>query len=154
MANNLDTIAKTMPKLKLDMGDEWKNQKKLSILKLMLKYVDDCWRVLTNHLHATSKNNHALNKKQRHLYKDAFKMFNNHLTSVHKVQTRWLITNVKLRNEFQNAVEKAVLDPYDAFVKEACLHNFSKKNEDKYIQYTRDSIQKMIGELFQGANRD
>ncbi|MED6135331.1 hypothetical protein PIB30_045450 [Stylosanthes scabra] len=72
---------------------------------------------------------------------------------LHRKQCEWRVPDWELRESLQLAVTIIVLPAYRSFVKRfGPLVESGKSRDKKYIKYTIEDLERMLGEFFQGNN--
>ncbi|KAK7391541.1 hypothetical protein VNO78_19957 [Psophocarpus tetragonolobus] len=88
----------------------------------------------------------------RAIVKDRFKAFNVMFEELHQKQSQWTVPDTELRESLRLAVAEVLLPAYRSFVKRFGPLVESGKNPQKYIKYTAEDLDRMLGEFFEGKN--
>ncbi|BAT94623.1 hypothetical protein LR48_Vigan09g103000 [Vigna angularis] len=88
----------------------------------------------------------------RAIVKDRFKAFNIMFEELHQKQSQWTVPDTELRESLRLAVAEVLLPAYRSFVKRFGPLVESGKNPQKYIKYTAEDLDRMLGEFFEGKN--
>ncbi|MED6135329.1 hypothetical protein PIB30_117718 [Stylosanthes scabra] len=88
----------------------------------------------------------------RALVKDRFKTFNVMFEELHQKQSQWTVPDTELRESLRLAVAEVLLPAYRSFVKRFGPLVESGKTPQKYIKYTAEDLDRMLGEFFEGKN--
>ncbi|PKI43021.1 hypothetical protein CRG98_036599 [Punica granatum] len=88
----------------------------------------------------------------RALVKDRFKTFNMLFDELHQKQSQWTVPDTELRESLRLAVAEVLLPAYRSFVKRFGPLVESGKTPQKYIKYTAEDLEHMLGEFFDGKN--
>ncbi|RDX91492.1 Exocyst complex component EXO70A1 [Mucuna pruriens] len=88
----------------------------------------------------------------RAIVKDRFKTFNTMFEELHQKQSQWAVPDTELRESLRLAVAEVLLPAYRSFVKRFGPLVESGKNPQKYIKYTPEDLDRMLGEFFEGKN--
>ncbi|XP_020222710.1 exocyst complex component EXO70A1 [Cajanus cajan] len=88
----------------------------------------------------------------RAIVKDRFKNFNVMFEELHQKQSQWTVPDTELRESLRLAVAEVLLPAYRSFVKRFGPLVESGKNPQKYIKYTPEDLDRMLGEFFEGKN--
>lgn len=88
----------------------------------------------------------------RALVKDRFKTFNVMFEELHQKQSQWTVPDSELRESLRLAVAEVLLPAYRSFVKRFGPLVESGKTPQKYIKYTAEDLDRMLGEFFEGKN--
>nr|ATP84483.1 Exo70A1 [Corylus heterophylla x Corylus avellana] len=88
----------------------------------------------------------------RALIKERFRTFNMQFEELHQKQSQWTVPDSELRESLRLAVAEVLLPAYRSFVKRFGPMVESGKNPQKYIRYTAEDLERMLGEFFEGKN--
>ncbi|XP_022742852.1 exocyst complex component EXO70A1-like isoform X2 [Durio zibethinus] len=88
----------------------------------------------------------------RALVKDRFKIFNMQFEELHQRQSQWTVPDTELRESLRLAVAEVLLPAYRSFLKRFGPLVENGKNPQKYIRYTAEDLDRMLGEFFEGKN--
>ncbi|OVA07131.1 Exocyst complex protein Exo70 [Macleaya cordata] len=86
----------------------------------------------------------------RAMVKDKFKAFNLQFEELHLRQSQWTVPDSELRESLRLAVAEVLLPAYRSFIKRFGPLIESGKNPQKYIRYTPEDLDRMLGEFFEG----
>ncbi|XP_028805156.1 exocyst complex component EXO70A1 [Neltuma alba] len=88
----------------------------------------------------------------RAIVKDRFKTFNIMFEELHQKQSQWAVPDTELRESLRLAVAEVLLPAYRSFVKRFGPLVENGKNPQKYIKYTAEDLERMLGEFFEGKS--
>nr|VDD34745.1 unnamed protein product [Brassica oleracea] len=88
----------------------------------------------------------------RGLLKERFKMFNMQFDELHQRQSQWTVPDTELRESLRLAVAEVLLPAYRSFLKRFGPLVESGKNSQRYIKYTAEDLERLLGELFEGKS--
>lgn len=88
----------------------------------------------------------------RALVKDRFKNFNMQFEDLHQRQSQWTVPDTELRESLRLAVAEVLLPAYRSFVKRFGPMVENGKAPQKYIKYSAEDLERMLGEFFEGKN--
>ncbi|KAL6130245.1 hypothetical protein ACLB2K_068626 [Fragaria x ananassa] len=88
----------------------------------------------------------------RAIVKDRFKAFNMQFEELHQKQSQWTVPDTELRESLRLAVAEVLLPAYRSFIKRYGPLVENGKNPQKYIRYTAEDLERMLGEFFEGKN--
>ncbi|KAE8037986.1 hypothetical protein FH972_010534 [Carpinus fangiana] len=88
----------------------------------------------------------------RALIKERFRTFNMQFEELHQKQSQWTVPDSELRESLRLAVAEVLLPAYRSFVKRFGPMVETGKNPQKYIRYTAEDLERMLGEFFEGKN--
>ncbi|KAF3670982.1 Exocyst complex component EXO70A1 [Capsicum annuum] len=86
----------------------------------------------------------------RSTVKDRLKIFNMQFEELHQRQTQWAVPDTELRESLRLAVAEVLLPAYRSFIKRFGPLVDSGKNAQKYIRYSAEDLDRMLGEFFEG----
>ncbi|KAJ4804647.1 Exocyst subunit exo70 family protein A1 [Rhynchospora pubera] len=86
----------------------------------------------------------------RALIKDRFRSFNIQIEELYQRQCQWTVPDPELRESLRLAVAEILLPAYRSFIKRFGPLVENSKNPQKYIKYTPEDLEKMLGEFFEG----
>ncbi|XP_042502569.1 exocyst complex component EXO70A1-like [Macadamia integrifolia] len=86
----------------------------------------------------------------RAMVKDRFKTFNIMFEELHQKQSQWTVPDSELRESLRLAVAEVLLPAYRSFIKRFGPLIENGKNPQKYIRYTPEDLDRMLGEFFEG----
>eukprot|EP01018_Ginkgo_biloba_P012251 Gb_18937 [translate_table: standard] len=89
----------------------------------------------------------------RALLKERFKAFNIQFEELHQRQTQWTVPDSELRESLRLAVAEVLLPAYRSFLKRFGSLIDGGKNPQKYMRYTPEDLERMLGEFFEGKPR-
>ncbi|KAG2669475.1 hypothetical protein I3843_14G036100 [Carya illinoinensis] len=88
----------------------------------------------------------------RALVKDRAKIFNTQFEELHQKQSQWTVPDTELRESLRLAVAEVLLPAYRSFVKRYGPLVENGRNPQRYIKYSADDLERMLGEFFEGKN--
>ncbi|KAL3647320.1 hypothetical protein CASFOL_008288 [Castilleja foliolosa] len=88
----------------------------------------------------------------RAIIKDRLKTFNIQFEELHQKQSQWTVPDSELRESLRLAVAEVMLPAYRSFIKRFGPMVESVKNPQKYIRYTPEDLEHMLGEFFEGKS--
>ncbi|KAL7147066.1 hypothetical protein ABFS83_06G083500 [Erythranthe nasuta] len=86
----------------------------------------------------------------RTIIKDRLKTFNVQFEDLHQRQCQWTVPDTELRESLKLAVGEVLLPAYRSFIKRFGALVESGKNPQKYIRFTPEDLEHMLGEFFEG----
>ncbi|KAF7852135.1 hypothetical protein BT93_L0528 [Corymbia citriodora subsp. variegata] len=90
----------------------------------------------------------------RALVKDRFKTFNMQFEELHQKQSQWTVPDTELRESLRLAVAEVLLPAYRSFVKRFGPLVETGKAPQKYIKYSAEDLERMLGEFFEGKTNE
>ncbi|KAL9225021.1 hypothetical protein vseg_000993 [Gypsophila vaccaria] len=88
----------------------------------------------------------------RALIKERLKTFNVQFEELHQRQSQWTVPDTELRESLRLAVAEVLLPAYRSFIKRFGNMVETGKNAQKYIRYTPEDLERMLGEFFEGKS--
>ncbi|KAL2326623.1 hypothetical protein Fmac_025681 [Flemingia macrophylla] len=88
----------------------------------------------------------------RAIVKDRFKTFNTMFEELHQKQSQWTVPDTELRESLILAVAEVLLPAYRSFVKRFGPLVENVKSTQRYIKYTAEDLERILGEFFEGKN--
>uniref|UniRef100_A0A2P2M165 Exocyst subunit Exo70 family protein n=2 Tax=Rhizophora mucronata TaxID=61149 RepID=A0A2P2M165_RHIMU len=88
----------------------------------------------------------------RTLIKERFRSFNMQFEELHQKQSQWTVPDTELRESLRLSVAEVLLPAYRSYVKRFGPLVDGGKNPQKYIKYTAEDLERMLGEFFEGKN--
>ncbi|KAG9138848.1 hypothetical protein Leryth_007484 [Lithospermum erythrorhizon] len=86
----------------------------------------------------------------RAIVKDRLKTFNTMFEELHQRQSQWTVPDSELRESLRLAVAEVLLPAYRSFIKRFGPLVENGKTPQKYIRYTPEDLDHMLGEFFEG----
>ncbi|PSR98789.1 Exocyst complex component EXO70A1 like [Actinidia chinensis var. chinensis] len=86
----------------------------------------------------------------RAIVKDRLKTFNIQFEELHQRQSQWTVPDSELRESLRLAVAEVLLPAYRSFIKRFGALVESGKAPQKYIRYSAEDLDHMLGEFFEG----
>ncbi|KAK4786310.1 hypothetical protein SAY86_002999 [Trapa natans] len=83
-----------------------------------------------------------------------FKTFNMQFEELHQKQSHWTVPDPELQESLRLAVAEVLLPAYRSFVNRFGPLVESGKTPQKYIKYTVEDLEHMLGEFFEGKSRN
>ncbi|XP_072998419.1 exocyst complex component EXO70A1-like [Typha latifolia] len=82
--------------------------------------------------------------------KERFRSFNIQFDELHQRQCQWTVPDQELRESLRLAVAEILLPAYRSFIKRFGPLIENGKGPQKYIKYTPEDLERMLGEFFEG----
>ncbi|OAY67927.1 exocyst complex component EXO70A1-like [Ananas comosus] len=82
--------------------------------------------------------------------KERFRSFNVQFEELHQRQCQWTVPDQELRESLRLAVAEILLPAYRSFIKRFGPLVDSSKNPQKYVKYSPEDLERMLGEFFEG----
>ncbi|XP_038971826.1 exocyst complex component EXO70A1-like [Phoenix dactylifera] len=82
--------------------------------------------------------------------KERFRSFNMQFEELHQRQCQWTVPDQELRESLRLAVAEVLLPAYRSFIRRFGPLVENGKNPLKYIRYTPEDLERMLGEFFEG----
>ncbi|KAG6690446.1 hypothetical protein I3842_10G016800 [Carya illinoinensis] len=85
----------------------------------------------------------------RAVVKDRFKTFNTQFEELHQRQSQWTVPDSELRESLRLAVAEVLLPAFRSFLRRYGPMIENGKNPQKYIRFTPEDLERMLGEFFE-----
>ncbi|XP_062091729.1 exocyst complex component EXO70A1-like [Humulus lupulus] len=143
------------------LGDDWVQRHRRIVQQHANQYKRICWgkilqcltiQGLTSSGGGSSVGGDGGNSSgvSRALVKDRFKIFNMQFEELHQKQSQWTVPDTELRESLRLAVAEVLLPAYRSFVKRFGPLVENGKNPQKYIRFSAEDLERMLGEFFEG----
>eukprot|EP00897_Mesotaenium_endlicherianum_P006653 jgi/Mesen1/6015/ME000306S05280 len=156
LMNNMHYMVRSLRKsdAKELLGDDWVQRHRRIVQQHATTYQRTAWQKALQCLNSQGLTSGGSNDSvNRQALKDRFKAFNMAFEELYLRQCAWLIPDPELRGAVQLQVAEVVLPAYRAFLKRFAPILEHGKNPGKYLKYTVDDLEKMLGEFFEGKQR-
>ncbi|CAI5473908.1 unnamed protein product, partial [Closterium sp. Yama58-4] len=146
MMNNVQYIARKVKgcELRMLVGDDWIRDRADTAQQQANEYLKVAWNRVMAPLREVLTTS-FLNPKGS--LKEIFKQFSTLFEEACRVQRAWMVNPGPLQQELHQAVRYRVLSLYTLFYK---THGATLRHQSKYIKYTPQQVNEMIGSLFEG----
>uniref|UniRef100_A0A0C9S811 Exocyst subunit Exo70 family protein n=1 Tax=Wollemia nobilis TaxID=56998 RepID=A0A0C9S811_9CONI len=144
------------------LGDDWVQRHRRIVQQHANQYRRTAWGKILQCLAAQGlsssggsgpADSSASSGVSRALLKERFKAFNIQFEELHQRQTQWTVPDNELRESLRLAVAEVLLPAYRSFIKRYGSLIDSGKNPQKYMKYTPEDLERMLGEFFEGKPR-
>ncbi|XP_071721812.1 exocyst complex component EXO70A1-like [Rutidosis leptorrhynchoides] len=144
------------------LGDDWVQRHRRIVQQHANQYKRTAWQKILQSLTvqgltssggssgATGDGGSGSSGVSRALVKDRFKIFNVQFEELHQRQSQWTVPDTELRESLRLAVAEVLLPAYRSFVKRFGPLVETGKNSQKYIRYSAEDLERMLGEFFEG----
>lgn len=119
-----------------------------------LKYQREAWQQVLQHLNSDGLKGSSSSKSgSRDLVRQKLRAFNAAFDETVQIQSKWLIAEKDLRDGTLAAVTQMVVPAYRSFLGHfGSLLEGRGRDSDKYIKYTPEILETILGDLFGGNN--
>ncbi|KAM7267687.1 hypothetical protein ACFE04_009853 [Oxalis oulophora] len=142
------------------LGDDWVQRHRRIVQQHANQYKRNAWQKILQSLSAqgltssggssnASVDGGSGSGVSRTLIKDRFKIFNSQFEELHQRQSQWTVPDSELRESLRLAVAEVLLPAYRSFIKRFGPLVESGKNAQKYIRYSAEDLERMLGEFFE-----
>ncbi|WOL13846.1 exocyst complex component EXO70A1-like [Canna indica] len=90
--------------------------------------------------------------KARDLLKQKLKAFNESFSKLYQKQLNWVISEKELREKICQMIVQTVVPSYDSYMQNYGSLLEQDTNASKYVKYTAQNLENMLGSLFQHRN--
>ncbi|GJZ59915.1 exocyst complex component EXO70A1-like protein [Tanacetum coccineum] len=137
------------------LGDDWVQRHRRIVQQHANQYKRLAWAKILQCLTIQGLNSSGgdgpnSSGASRALVKDRLKIFNLQFEELHQRQSQWTVPDSELRESLRLAVAEVLLPAYRSFIKRFGALVESGKNPHKYIRYTAEDLDRMLGEFFEG----
>lgn len=88
-----------------------------------------------------------LREKDRQAVKEIFKTFNNEFEELVKVQQKWAVPNVEIKNQIRQEINGSIFEQFSEMSKRFRIVQFTK-NIEKFIKYTPENVSAEVNRIF------
>ncbi|KAL3698862.1 hypothetical protein R1sor_012938 [Riccia sorocarpa] len=146
------------------LGDDWVQRHRRIVQQYAQGYQRSAWAKALSYLSGSSlagggsgglanSGDASGTGISRAVLKDRFKQFNTIFEDLHIRQSQWTIPDPELREAVRLQVAEVLLPAYRAFLKRYSAILDSGKNPQKYIKYSPEDLERLLGEFFEGKMR-
>ncbi|KAJ6818593.1 exocyst complex component EXO70A1-like isoform X1 [Iris pallida] len=142
------------------LGDDWVQRHRRIVQQNANQYKRVAWAKILQTLSvqgsgssgggAGSEGSNSSSGVSRANVKERFKSFNVQFEELHQRQSQWTVPDPELRESLRLAVAEVLLPAYRSFIKRFGPLVENGKNPQKYIRYTPEDLDRMLGEFFEG----
>nr|KAJ0185889.1 hypothetical protein LSAT_V11C900474300 [Lactuca sativa] len=135
------------------LGDDWVQRHRRIVQQHANQYKRIAWAKCLSIQGSTSSgggDGGNSSGASRALIKDRLKIFNLQFEELHQRQSQWTVPDSELRESLRLAVAEVLLPAYRSFIKRFGALVENGKNPHKYIRYTAEDLDRMLGEFFEG----
>ncbi|KAE9589806.1 hypothetical protein Lal_00021518 [Lupinus albus] len=167
LMNNIHYIVRSVRRSEAKdlLGDDWVQRHRRIVQQHANQYKRNAWAKILQCLSIQGLNSSgggsgtagdggtgSSSGASRAVVKDRFKTFNIMFEELHQKQSQWTVPDSELRESLRLAVAEVLLPAYRSFVKRFGSLVESGKSAQKYIKYTGEDLDRMLGEFFEGKN--
>ncbi|KOM56710.1 hypothetical protein LR48_Vigan10g260200 [Vigna angularis] len=149
LMNNIHYIVRSVRRSEAKdmLGDDWVQIHRRIVQQHANQYKRISWAKILQCLTVpASENNNAVT---RTMIKDRFKTFNDQIEELHQRQSQWTVPDSELRESLRLAVAEVLLPAYRSFLKRFGPVIENGKNPYKYMVYSPEHLEQMLGEFFE-----
>jgi len=120
-----------------------------------LKYQREGWQRVLQHLHREGLQSSSSSKSgSRDLVRQRLRAFTAAFDETIQTQSKWIISEKDLRDGTLAAITQMVVPAYRSFVGHfgPLLEGGRSRDSDKYMKYSPEVMESMLGDLFLGSN--
>ncbi|XP_044462041.1 exocyst complex component EXO70A1-like [Mangifera indica] len=144
------------------LGDDWVQRHRRIVQQHANQYRRNAWEKITQCLSVQGLTSSGGGSSvagdatgsssgvSRQLIKDRLRMFNAQFEELHQKQSQWTVPDTELRESLRLLVAEVLLPAYRSFVKRFGPLVENGKNPQKYIRYSAEDLERMLGEFFEG----
>ncbi|KVI07427.1 Cullin repeat-like-containing domain-containing protein [Cynara cardunculus var. scolymus] len=131
------------------LGDDWVQRHRRIVQQHANQYKRNAWTKVCGGGSAGGDGGNS-SGASRALVKDRLKIFNLQFEELHQRQSQWTVPDSELRESLRLAVAEVLLPAYRSFIKRFGVLVENGKTPHKYIRYSADDLDRMLGEFFEG----
>lgn len=144
------------------LGDDWVQRHRRIVQQNANQYKRVAWAKILQSLSAQGLTSSAGGSSgmgadsgnssgvSRAAIKERLKTFNMQFEELHQRQSQWAVPDPELRESLRLAVAEVLLPAYRSFIKRFGPLIENGKTPQKYIRYTPEDLDRMLGEFFEG----
>ncbi|XP_028784946.1 exocyst complex component EXO70A1 [Neltuma alba] len=155
LMNNIHYIVRSVRRsdAKEMLGDDWVQIHRRIVQQHANQYKRISWAKILQCLTVQGANSSGGGDSNsgvsRASIKDRFKTFNVQFDELHQRQSQWTVPDSELRESLRLAVAEVLLPAYRSFIKRFGPMIENGKNPQKYIKYSPENLEQMLGEFFE-----
>nr|KYP40446.1 Exocyst complex component 7 [Cajanus cajan] len=149
LMNNIHYIVRSVRRSEAKdmLGDDWVQIHRRIVQQHANQYKRISWAKILQCL--TIQGGDSNSGVSRTVVKDRFKTFNDQIEELHQRQSQWTVPDSELRESLRLAVAEVLLPAYRSFLKRFGPMIENGKNPHKYIVYSPEHLEQMLGEFFE-----
>lgn len=137
------------------LGDDWIQRHRRIVQQNANQYKRVAWAKILQTLSiqgagSTGSSDLSSSGVSRAMIKERFKSFNMQFEELHAKQSQWIVPDQELRESLRLSVAEVLLPAYRSFVKRFGNLVENGKNQQKYIRYSPEVVDQLLGEFFEG----
>ncbi|XP_027366881.1 exocyst complex component EXO70A1 [Abrus precatorius] len=155
LMNNIHYIVRSVRRSEAKdmLGDDWVQIHRRIVQQHANQYKRISWAKILQCLTVQGANSSgggdSTSGVSRAAIKDRFKTFNTQIEELHQRQSQWTVPDSELRESLRLAVAEVLLPAYRSFLKRFGPMIENGKNPQKYIRYSPENLEQMVGEFFE-----
>ncbi|GBG84970.1 hypothetical protein CBR_g39433 [Chara braunii] len=134
------------------LGDDWVQRLRRIVQRHQATYQRTAWTKVLSYLSGITSESQG--NVSRSMLKERFKNFNSTFELLHATQSQWIIPDGELREAVRLAIAEILVPAYRSFLKRYGVSLQNGKNPHKYIKYYPETLEQMLGDLFEGKAKD
>ncbi|XP_020224722.1 exocyst complex component EXO70A1 [Cajanus cajan] len=165
LMNNIHYIVRSVRRSEAKdlLGDDWIQRHRKVVQQHANQYKRIAWAKILQSLSiqglissgggsSTAGADGSSSGASRAIVKDRFKTFNTMFEELHQKQSQWTVPDTELRESLILAVAEVLLPAYRSFVKRFGPLVENVKSTQRYIKYTAEDLERILGEFFEGKS--
>ncbi|CAN6362320.1 unnamed protein product [Urochloa humidicola] len=135
------------------LGDDWIQRHRRIVQQNANQYKRVAWAKILQTLSvqgAGSTGDLSSSGVSRATIKERFKSFNMQFEELHAKQSQWIVPDQELRESLRLAVAEVLLPAYRSFIKRFGNLVENNKNPQKYVRYSPEAVDQLLGQFFEG----
>ncbi|KAK7278734.1 hypothetical protein RJT34_23770 [Clitoria ternatea] len=158
LMNNIHYIVRSVRRSEAKdmLGDDWVQIHRRIVQQHANQYKRISWAKILQCLTVQGANSssgvESTSGVSRATIKDKLKTFNSQIEELYERQTQWTVPDSELRESLRLAVAEVLLPAYRSFIKRFGCMVENGKNPQKYIRYSPENLEQMLGDFFESKN--
>ncbi|GJN06881.1 hypothetical protein PR202_ga24651 [Eleusine coracana subsp. coracana] len=129
------------------LGDDWIERHHRIVQQNVDQYKNVAWAKILQTLSVQFAGSSGISSAT---IKERLKSFNMQFEELHAKQSQWSIPDQELRQSLRIAVAEVLLPAYQSFVQLFSILIENSKNQQKYIRYSPEAVDQLLGQFFEG----
>ncbi|CAD6254707.1 unnamed protein product [Miscanthus lutarioriparius] len=155
LMNNIHYIVRSVRRSEAKdiLGDDWIQRHRRIVQQNANQYKRVAWAKILQTLSvqgAGSSGDLTSSGVSRATIKERFKSFNTQFEELHAKQSQWIVPDQELRESLRLAVAEVLLPAYRSFIKRFGNLVENNKNPQKYVRYSPEAVDQLLGQFFEG----
>ncbi|KAG0625152.1 hypothetical protein M758_2G031700 [Ceratodon purpureus] len=134
------------------LGEDLMSEVGRKVSQNALKYQREGWQPVLQHLNREGLTGSSSSKHSRDLVRQRLRAFNGSFDATIEIQSKWIIPEQNLRDGTIAAITQMVVPAYRSFLGQfGSFLETRLRDSDKYIKYSPEMLETILGDLFTGS---